>query len=58
MHEVIRTANNEDIYDVWICIVPDEPSDDDFQSIAEDDASYSEVWDLFLRLVKRTEMRY
>ena len=57
MHEVIKEANNEEIYMVWIYTVPDCPSDDDFEFIAEDDESYNEVVDLFIRLVSKKSYR-
>ena len=57
MHEVIKEANNENIYMSWIIIVPDCPQDDDFEFIAEDDDSYNEVVDLFIKLVSKKSYR-
>ena len=53
MHEVIRLANDENLYYRWIMYVPDEPCDCDFESIAEDNESYEEVWELFCELVAK-----
>lgn len=57
MHEVIKCANDETIYAIWITEVPDEPDDEDFESIADDDESYNEVIDLFVKLVGRKGYR-
>lgn len=53
MHEVMLNANDEILYLSWVTGgVPDCPSDDDFESIAEDNDSYNETCDLFAELVK------
>lgn len=57
MHEVIRNANDEGIYMTWIYLVPDEPSRDDFEFMAESDETYKEVCDLFVKLVKKPGFR-
>lgn len=58
MHEVILNANNENIYMTWISVgVPDCPSDDDFEFIAEIDEAYNEVCDLFIKLVSKKSYR-
>lgn len=57
MHEVIRNANDEGIYMTWIYLVPDEPSRDDFEFMAESDETYKEVCDLFIKLVKKPGFR-
>lgn len=52
MHEVMKMANDELIYASWIEYgVPDEPSDEDFESI--DEVMYLEIYDLFVKLVAR-----
>ena len=53
MHKVICLANDEDIYLTWILLVPDEPSREDFEDMAEDPATYNEVCDLVQRLVSK-----
>ena len=52
MHRVIQNTNDEEIYYTWILVVPDEPSREDFEELAADDADYNEVCDLFVRLVQ------
>ena len=47
MHEIMKNSNDEDIYCAWIYVVPDEPSESDFESIAEDDEAFKEVCNLF-----------
>lgn len=53
MHEIMMNMNHEEAYMTWIYIVPDEPSDDDFEYIAEDDDDFNEVVELFQRLFDR-----
>ena len=50
LHEIMMNMNDEDCYFTWILIVPDEPSDDDFEFIASDDKEFEEVLNLFERL--------
>lgn len=50
MHEIMKNSSDEDIYCAWIYVVPDEPSESDFESIAEDDDSFEEVFSLFYDL--------
>lgn len=50
MHEIMKNSRNEDIYCAWIYVVPDEPSESDFESIAEDDEAFEEVFSLFYDL--------
>lgn len=58
MHQVMINANDEEIYMAWISgNVPDCPSDDDFECIAEDDDTYNETCDLFVKLVKNKDYR-
>ena len=52
MHELMRNANDEEIYMAWIYTVPDEPEDADFEYIALDDELYNETFDEFIRLIK------
>ena len=53
MHEIMKSMNNEDAYMEWIYIVPDEPSEDDFRSIAESDEDMAECEEAFFRIIKR-----
>lgn len=57
MHRLICLANDESIYEHWILLVPDEPSREDFEDMAEDLATYNEVCDLFQRLVSKPGFR-
>lgn len=58
MHEVMINANDENIYMSWItCGVPDCPSDDDYEFIAEDDENYNEAVDLFIKLIQKKGYR-
>ena len=50
MHHVIQTLNDERGYEVWIMCVPDEPDDEDFEWVAEND--FEHVQELFTKLVK------
>ena len=51
MHLLMVEVNNEDIYADWILLVPDEPSEDDFDFMAESDGLYEECCDLFTSLI-------
>ena len=43
----------------WITLgVPDEPHEDDFVYIAEDDDAYNECFDLFVRLIRDDDCRW
>jgi DNA-directed RNA polymerase subunit RPC12/RpoP len=52
MHELMLNANDEEIYMSWIYLMPDEPSEEDFEDIAMDDEQYNECFDLFIELIK------
>lgn len=53
MHQYIIEIGDEEIYMDWVTLaVPDEPREDDFESIAEDDENWIECCSLFGRLVK------
>lgn len=59
MHELMRYANDEEIYMTWIVTgVPDEPSEDDFEYIALNDELYNGCFDLFVKLIKDNDNRY
>ena len=53
MHDRMLHMNNENAYMWWIEYMPDEPSDDDFASIAEDDEQYEEMVEVFLKVLTR-----
>ena len=52
MHELMCNANDEGIYMEWIYLMPDEPSEDEFQYIAMDDEQYNDCFDLFVELIR------
>lgn len=59
MHELMRNANDEEIYMTWIVAgVPDEPREEDFEDIAADDDMYNECFDLFIKLIKDENNRW
>lgn len=43
MHNVMMNIDNEDYYMAWIYIMPDQPTEEDFLDIAEDEALFNEV---------------
>ena len=52
MHELMRNANDEEIYMSWIVMgVPDEPDAEDFEYIAMNDELYNDSFDTFIRLI-------
>lgn len=53
MHEYITAfVNDEDLIDEWLTHgVPDEPSEEDLETIAEDDVQFKECAHLFGKLV-------
>ena len=58
MHELMTEANDEMIYMSWIYVVPDCPSEEDFESIAISDEQYNEAFDLFVKLIAKKGNRY
>ena len=58
MHELMCAANDEEIYMEWISVMPDQPIEDDFFSIACDDEQYNECFDLFVQLIANNDNRY
>jgi hypothetical protein len=53
MNEYVKCMNDEDAYyNHWICIVPDECTEEDLEDIAEDDESFNDVVECFAALVK------
>lgn len=53
MHSVMMSMNNEDAYYSWIYVVPDEPSEEDFNYIASDADEYKDCEDTFNSLFKK-----
>lgn len=58
MHDLMLEANDENIYMTWIYLMPDEPSEEDFEYIAMDDEQYNECFDLFVKLIAKNGNRY
>lgn len=58
MHELMTEANDEGIYMSWIYLMPDCPSEEDFESIAIDDKQYNECFDKFVKLIAKEGNRY
>ena len=58
MHRLMIEANDENIYMTWILLMPDEPTDEDIEDIAEDDEAYNECFDLFVKLITKKGNRY
>lgn len=54
LHQSIVDFGDEDIYAQWIEVVPDEPSDADFENIAEDEELYQEVLALYKNLMEES----
>lgn len=58
MHNLIGHANDESIYDTWIILgIPDEPQEEDFYSVAENDEDYNTICDLFIKLISNPGFR-
>ena len=53
MHEMMINIDDEGYYMTWIYTVPDEPSERDFEDIAEDVEMYNEVEELFKKLITK-----
>ena len=53
MNKYIIEIGDEEIWSDWIALgVPDEPSEDDYDFIAEEDKEWNNVCELFGRLVR------
>lgn len=53
MDNAMRNMNDEDSMEPWLmCGVPDGADEEDYESIAEDHEAYTEMIELFSRLVK------
>lgn len=58
MHTLMLEANDESIYMSWIYLMPDCPSEEDFESVAIDDEQYNECFDKFVKLIAKAGNRY
>ena len=52
MNEIIIATTDEDLYEVWIQVVPDQADDIDFKEIAEDKELFKDTVNCFIRLSK------
>ena len=53
MHQYMMNVNDEDAYFSWIAVaVPDEPSEEDYESIAEDESEWEDIVKYFATLIK------
>ena len=50
LHDIMMNMNDEDCYFRWITWVPDEPTDEDFKSIALDTEEFQQVLQFFMML--------
>lgn len=58
MHEYIQFhINDENVYMIWILIVPDDPQEDDFKFIAEDEELWTSACTTFGKIIKEYEGR-
>ena len=54
MDEIVRSAENEDLLEPWLMGgVPDAATEDDYESMAEDDEDFAHAVNLFLRLIPK-----
>jgi hypothetical protein len=59
MDDFMHSVNNEELIDEWLTYgIPDEASEDDYYSIAEDDELYNDCVKIFIRTVKNDECYY
>jgi len=47
MNEIIIDEGDEILWYRWISIVPDEPQEDDFEFIANDEELWNDCWNFF-----------
>lgn len=52
MHELITQTNDEGLYMTWILVMPDEPTENDFIDIAEDEQQFNDCYKLFVTLIQ------
>ena len=48
--ESVKDFDNEELWLIWIMVVPDGATDEDYEDIAEDDDFYEEVVSLYKKL--------
>lgn len=56
MHDYIINLGDECIYDSWVTLcVPDEPREDDYQSIAEDAEDWAYCCKIFHQIIENED---
>ena len=56
MHNFILNIGDEEIYEEWVTsCVPDEPSEDDYEFIANDEILWNEITEKFIQIIKHTK---
>jgi len=53
MNEYIKEQGDDDLWDFWITVFPDECSEDELMEMAEDDAIWFDVVNHFNECLKR-----
>ena len=51
MHEIISSLNNENAYASWIYLMPDSPTEEDFQDFGENPEMFNELCNKFANLL-------
>lgn len=51
MHEIITALNNENAYASWVYLMPDCPTEEDFQDFAENPSMFDELCNKFVNLL-------
>lgn len=56
MHNFILNIGDEEIYEEWVTFcIPDEPSEDDYEFIANDETLWNEITEKFIQIIKHTK---
>ena len=53
LHILICATTDEDIYEDWVRIIPDEPDEEDFKAIAEDEELFNLAIGTFVKYGKQ-----
>ena len=56
MNTIMLNENDEDFIDTWFCLgVPDNASEEDYESIAEEDAAFIDICKEFMKLMRNKD---
>jgi hypothetical protein len=59
MNELVFTASDEYIHDTWLMLgIPDGSTEADYIDYAEDDETYNDFVDTFIRIIQKPRFRY